>query len=428
EALLHSPRVSPEMGRHTCCYKQKLRKGLWSPEEDEKLIKHITKYGHGCWSSVPEQAGLQRCGKSCRLRWINYLRPDLKRGFFSEQEENLIIELHAVLGNRWSQIAARLPGRTDNEIKNFWNSCIKKMLKKRGIDPNTHKPLAEDKVGEAKASRTSEGTSGSVDLKVPAAALESLNDAARGPASSSMPVFDTCAVERKASPMTKCFFLDQFITSQSSSDPVSVFPLAQLSFATDCSSSETALADLSTCPNPLWLSHNSRLLGMNRDFHCNTISTCLPSVPTTILSTSMDNSAQICAGIDGMQYSDAVYSRNSSQSSMNSSDTVEMQNSSSFFHNDIFLWPESTPDKDAQVQLEKEPEDLKWSQYLDGAFPVSAATQSQSQSQPLHCDVKAESPSVFSDLVSWHQIQQQLQSSDIYGKDFQMLSVGFGQV
>ncbi|KAF2324087.1 hypothetical protein GH714_006561 [Hevea brasiliensis] len=87
------------MGRHSCCYKQKLRKGLWSPEEDEKLLNYITKHGHGCWSSVPKLAGLQRCGKSCRLRWINYLRPDLKRGAFSQQEENLIIELHSVLGN-----------------------------------------------------------------------------------------------------------------------------------------------------------------------------------------------------------------------------------------------------------------------------------------------------------------------------------------
>ncbi|GJV55379.1 transcription factor MYB61-like protein [Tanacetum coccineum] len=131
------------MARHSTCYKQRLRKGLWSPEEDEKLIKHITKFGHGCWSSVPKLAGLQRCGKSCRLRWINYLRPDLKRGTFSQQEETLIVELHAVLGNKWSQIAAQLPGRTDNEIKNLWNSSIKKKLRQQGIDPNTHKPISD---------------------------------------------------------------------------------------------------------------------------------------------------------------------------------------------------------------------------------------------------------------------------------------------
>ncbi|KAK9278200.1 hypothetical protein L1049_027761 [Liquidambar formosana] len=132
------------MGRHSCCVKQKLRKGLWSPEEDEKLYNYITRYGVGCWSSVPKLAGLQRCGKSCRLRWINYLRPDLKRGMFSQQEEDLILSLHEILGNRWAQIAAQLPGRTDNEVKNFWNSCLKKKLMKQGIDPNTHKPMSEN--------------------------------------------------------------------------------------------------------------------------------------------------------------------------------------------------------------------------------------------------------------------------------------------
>ncbi|XP_043697187.1 transcription factor WER-like [Telopea speciosissima] len=116
------------MGHHSCCNKQKVRRGLWSPEEDEKLINYISTYGHGCWSSVPRLAGLQRCGKSCRLRWINYLRPDLKRGNFSPQEALLIIQLHRILGNRWSQIAKNLPGRTDNEVKNFWNSSVKKKL------------------------------------------------------------------------------------------------------------------------------------------------------------------------------------------------------------------------------------------------------------------------------------------------------------
>ncbi|KAF5768759.1 putative transcription factor MYB-HB-like family [Helianthus annuus] len=133
------------MGHH-CCSKQKVKRGLWSPEEDEKLIKHITNHGHGCWSSVPKLAGLQRCGKSCRLRWINYLRPDLRRGSFTEHEERTIIDVHRILGNRWAQIAKHLPGRTDNEVKNFWNSCIKKKLIAQGLDPNTHNLLSPHQI------------------------------------------------------------------------------------------------------------------------------------------------------------------------------------------------------------------------------------------------------------------------------------------
>lgn len=125
--------------RKPCCDKQDTNKGAWSKQEDQKLIDYIKAHGEGCWRSLPKAAGLLRCGKSCRLRWINYLRPDLKRGNFAEDEEDLIIKLHALLGNRWSLIAGRLPGRTDNEVKNYWNSHLRRKLISMGIDPNNHR-------------------------------------------------------------------------------------------------------------------------------------------------------------------------------------------------------------------------------------------------------------------------------------------------
>ncbi|XP_027348203.1 transcription factor MYB41-like [Abrus precatorius] len=128
------------MGRVPCCDKNGLKKGPWTPEEDLKLINYIQIHGPGNWRTLPKVAGLQRCGKSCRLRWTNYLRPDIKRGRFSLEEEDIIIQLHSILGNKWSAIAARLPGRTDNEIKNYWNTHIKKRLLRMGIDPVTHTP------------------------------------------------------------------------------------------------------------------------------------------------------------------------------------------------------------------------------------------------------------------------------------------------
>ncbi|XP_020237865.1 transcription factor MYB4 [Cajanus cajan] len=116
------------MGRAPCCEKMGLKKGTWTPEEDQILMDHINTHGHKNWRALPKLAGLLRCGKSCRLRWMNYLRPEIKRGNFTKEEEELIIQLHETLGNRWSAIAATLPGRTDNEIKNVWHTHLKKRL------------------------------------------------------------------------------------------------------------------------------------------------------------------------------------------------------------------------------------------------------------------------------------------------------------
>ncbi|KAI4355441.1 hypothetical protein L6164_004216 [Bauhinia variegata] len=116
------------MGRSPCCSKEGLNRGAWTATEDKILTEYIKIHGEGKWRHLPKKAGLKRCGKSCRLRWLNYLRPDIKRGNITDDEQELIIRLHNLLGNRWSLIAGRLPGRTDNEIKNYWNTNIGKKI------------------------------------------------------------------------------------------------------------------------------------------------------------------------------------------------------------------------------------------------------------------------------------------------------------
>ncbi|PON81627.1 MYB transcription factor [Trema orientale] len=116
------------MGRSPCCSNEGLNRGAWTVHEDKILSEYIKNHGEGRWRNLPQKAGLKRCGKSCRLRWLNYLRPDIKRGNISPDEEELIIRLHKLLGNRWSLIAGRLPGRTDNEIKNYWNTNLGKKV------------------------------------------------------------------------------------------------------------------------------------------------------------------------------------------------------------------------------------------------------------------------------------------------------------
>ncbi|CAM8962482.1 unnamed protein product [Rhodiola kirilowii] len=119
------------------------KRGLWTEEEDKILMEYVEVHGKGQWNRIAKNTGLKRCGKSCRLRWVNYLSPNVKRGNFTEEEDDLIIRLHKLLGNRWSLIAGRVPGRTDNQVKNYWNThlskrngCTKRQRTQSYIIPN----------------------------------------------------------------------------------------------------------------------------------------------------------------------------------------------------------------------------------------------------------------------------------------------------
>nr|KYP57611.1 Transcription factor MYB86 [Cajanus cajan] len=363
------------MGRHSCCYKQKLRKGLWSPEEDEKLLRHITKYGHGCWSSVPKQAGLQRCGKSCRLRWINYLRPDLKRGTFSQEEENLIIELHAVLGNRWSQIAAQLPGRTDNEIKNLWNSCLKKKLRQKGIDPVTHKPLSEVENGEDK--EKAQEVSNELNLLK----SESSNYAT-----------------------TECL----------PNDSNSSHWFSQNGRPFDMNSEIPFNAAATSIPTP-----TTNLFLPNNSF-CYKPSLAVPS----------DNVSTPY----GSHYWEATASNNSN-SSIRSDSSTEMRTSSPL--NLPYSWGLadcSTSTKEAQIHMmENHAEEAKWDEYLHN--PISMLASVQNQAPESLCNEIKTSMHLVPDntlgamLPHSHTKQQEpSQNSSIFSKDMQKLRAAFGHM
>ncbi|CAK9164013.1 unnamed protein product [Ilex paraguariensis] len=430
------------MGRHSCCYKQKLRKGLWSPEEDEKLMQHITKYGHGCWSSVPKLAGLHRCGKSCRLRWINYLRPDLKRGTFSQEEENLIVELHAVLGNRWSQIAVQLPGRTDNEIKNLWNSSLKKKLRQKGIDPNTHKPISE--------AENEENCSATINEKASEAPSDSKFVEAEKPKPPSSAMDRYLLIENncnntKTSQPTHEFFLNKFVTSLESStssckppDFSGYLNFQQLNYEPN--------TGLSMNPNATFFNPNSKSSGMISELN-STMTTILPSMSNSILTTPIhikpsisipsNNPPMSSYNINRVQNWDAcTISNNGSTSNGSSSSSIEMQNNCSFFENNPFSWPQANcgkRERESQIHsVEGQPEDFKWSEYLQTPFSVGTSIQNQT-AQDIYNETRPEThfttDGVSISSISWHQNQQQqsLQASDVYSKHFQRLSTTFGQ-
>ncbi|XP_047944339.1 transcription factor MYB114-like [Salvia hispanica] len=140
-----------------------LNRGPWTAEEDRRIAATVAAHGAKQWTTIAARSGLSRCAKSCRLRWMNYLRPNIKRGNMSDQEEDLIIRLHKLLGNRWSLIAARLPGRTDNEIKNYWNHHLrKKSWEKRVLVAG----ISSEEMASKSAQQTAEEKETSVGSKV----------------------------------------------------------------------------------------------------------------------------------------------------------------------------------------------------------------------------------------------------------------------
>ncbi|KAK6270435.1 hypothetical protein POUND7_007540 [Theobroma cacao] len=181
-----------------------LKKGTWSPEEDQKLITYITRYGIWNWNEMPKYAGLSRSGKSCRLRWMNYLRPNIKRGIFTREEEEAIVHLQKMLGNRWSAIAAMLPQRTDNDIKNYWNTRLKGRVE-NNLTSATASPTGNNSCMEIEQENSFDADSSFLNTLLELdSAIPTLEDFPESATYEFYPSENTCTVE------------DNFVSSQES--------------------------------------------------------------------------------------------------------------------------------------------------------------------------------------------------------------------